>query len=356
MLSDLIAGDLADLDETGRRVLGVIAAVAPGTGHDLLLRVAEVDDDRLEAALRAAIDAELIVVDRDTDRYRFRHVLIGEIVYAELLPPERRRLHRHIAEVLREQPAYVLTRADRASELAFHLDRAGSRRRRSPRCSPPQTRPSWWRQGWPCATSSAPSSCGMPRVTRPQGPDWVIGCGRRPSWPAGQPATSEPPLWPARPATDPRRGARRGGTSGSVATCGRPGTWSRARSSSRPPPPSYPARRVRSRRRCPPGWARPSSCSAVTTPPKPGRGVCSSCCRPRPLTRWRGPWLDAAGIVTDYRGDPAGGVELCREAVETAPSALTRALAVLYLGVSLLDAGRYQDAVNEMLDAAADVT
>ena len=60
------------------------------------------------------------------------------------------------------------------------------------------------------------------------------------------------------------------------------------------------------------------------------------------------------GIVVDYRGDPDEGVRLCRDAVVTAPSALTRALAVLYLGVSLLDAGRYNDAVNEMLDAAAD--
>ena len=60
------------------------------------------------------------------------------------------------------------------------------------------------------------------------------------------------------------------------------------------------------------------------------------------------------GIVVDHQGDPDQGVELCREAVVTAPSALTRALAVLYLGVSLLDAGRYQDAVDEMLDAAAD--
>ena len=60
------------------------------------------------------------------------------------------------------------------------------------------------------------------------------------------------------------------------------------------------------------------------------------------------------GIVIDHGGNPDRGVELCREAVETAPSALTRALAMLYLGVSLLDAGRCQDAVNEMLDAAAD--
>ena len=47
-----------------------------------------------------------------------------------------------------------------------------------------------------------------------------------------------------------------------------------------------------------------------------------------------------AGIVVDHGGDPARGVDLCREAVDTAPSALTRMLAVLYLGVALLDAGR----------------
>jgi DNA-binding CsgD family transcriptional regulator/tetratricopeptide (TPR) repeat protein len=60
------------------------------------------------------------------------------------------------------------------------------------------------------------------------------------------------------------------------------------------------------------------------------------------------------GIAVDHRGDPEMGVELCRDAVAVAPSALTRAIAVLYLAVSLLDAGRYQDAVDEMLAAAAD--
>jgi DNA-binding NarL/FixJ family response regulator len=60
------------------------------------------------------------------------------------------------------------------------------------------------------------------------------------------------------------------------------------------------------------------------------------------------------GIVADHRGDPAHGVQLCREAVNAAPNALTRMLAMLYLGVALLDQGAYQEAVNEMLDAAAD--
>ena len=89
------------------------------------MRVAEVDPDGLEVALRAAIDAQLVVVDRDTDAYRFRHALIGEVVYDELLPPERKRLHRRVADALADQAPDILSRADRASELAFHLDRAG---------------------------------------------------------------------------------------------------------------------------------------------------------------------------------------------------------------------------------------
>ena len=128
VLSDLIAADLADLDETGRRVLGVVAAVGRDTDHDLLARVAEIDEGRLEAALRAVIAAQLLVVDPETDAYGFRHALIGEVVYAELLPPQRRRLHQRIADTFREQRPQLLSRADRASELAVHLDRAGDHR------------------------------------------------------------------------------------------------------------------------------------------------------------------------------------------------------------------------------------
>ena len=127
VLSDLIAADLADLNDTGRWVLGVVAAVGHDTDHDLLLRVAEVDDDPLEAALQATIAAQLLVVDPETDAYQFRHALIGEVVYAELLPPQRRRLHQRIATILREQEPQLLLRPDRASELAVHLDRAGDR-------------------------------------------------------------------------------------------------------------------------------------------------------------------------------------------------------------------------------------
>ena len=123
VLSDLISTEIAALDETARHVLGVVAAIGRDASHELVADTVELSDAELEAALRATIDARLLEVDHDA--YRFRHPLIGEVVYADLLPPQRQRLHRRLAEVLGRQPADVLRRPDRAGELAFHLDRSG---------------------------------------------------------------------------------------------------------------------------------------------------------------------------------------------------------------------------------------
>ena len=71
------------------------------TSHDLLVRVADLGEDAVEHAVRAAVDAQLLVVDNEA--YRFRHALIGEVVYADLLPPQRVRLHRRIAEAIQER-------------------------------------------------------------------------------------------------------------------------------------------------------------------------------------------------------------------------------------------------------------
>lgn len=125
VLSDLISGDIAGLDDSTRHVLGAVAAVGRPVSHALLAKVADLDDETLEIAVRTAIDAQLLVVDSVTDAYRFRHALLGEVVYADLLPPQRFRLHRRVAEALQEQSAAQLTRADLAGALAFHLDRAG---------------------------------------------------------------------------------------------------------------------------------------------------------------------------------------------------------------------------------------
>ncbi len=125
VLSDLISAEIADLDDRARLVLGAVAAIGRETPHDLLVAVAVVGlaEHEVEAALRSVIDARLLVVNNDA--YRFRHPLLGEVVYADLLPPQRARLHRGIAAALARQPTDALRRADRAGELAFHLDLAG---------------------------------------------------------------------------------------------------------------------------------------------------------------------------------------------------------------------------------------
>lgn len=122
VLSDLISAEIADLDDLPRLVLGAVATIGRDTSHELLAAVVDLPEREVEAAVRTVIDARLLIVDNGS--YRFRHPLLGEVVYADLLPPQQARLHRSVASVLQQQVG-GLRRADRAGELAFHLDRAG---------------------------------------------------------------------------------------------------------------------------------------------------------------------------------------------------------------------------------------
>ncbi|HYD10758.1 MAG TPA: AAA family ATPase, partial [Acidimicrobiales bacterium] len=106
LLSDLLAADIEALDADGRHVLAALAAVGRDTDAQLLHRVVGLDDVEIEAAVRAAIDAHLVVTDAATDAYRFRHPLIGEVAYAAALPTERRRLHRAIADALEADTSF----------------------------------------------------------------------------------------------------------------------------------------------------------------------------------------------------------------------------------------------------------
>src|SRR4051794_23044204 len=123
VLSDLISSEIADLDDSARHVLGVVATIGRETSHELLAAIVDLTGSEVEAALRTVVAARLLVADRDASR--LRPPLLGEVVYAALLPPQRLRLHRRIAEILQQDPLDVRRRADRAGELAFHLDRAG---------------------------------------------------------------------------------------------------------------------------------------------------------------------------------------------------------------------------------------
>ena len=125
VLADLIAADLVDVDDDTRRLLAVVATLGGTAGHELLRQILELDDLAVESALHDAVARHLLVVDAATDDYGFRHALIGEVVYGELLPSERRRLHRGAADAIRKRCEDGPVSADVAGALAFHLDRAG---------------------------------------------------------------------------------------------------------------------------------------------------------------------------------------------------------------------------------------
>ena len=97
-----------------RRWCGSPRVAGRQVSHDLLAEVCDLGPAALETALRTAVEAN-VLVPAGPDSYAFRHALLGEAVYDDLLPGERVRLHATYAEVLRTGRA-----PGAAAELARH--------------------------------------------------------------------------------------------------------------------------------------------------------------------------------------------------------------------------------------------
>ena len=116
-----VLGRLVDLTRTTREVLGICAAAGRRIEGRLLEIVADLPEPELLDALRQAVIRHLLVAEPGGDAYSFRHALIQEIVYRELLPGERRRLHARIAAVLTAHPELGSPgEAAALSEVAHH--------------------------------------------------------------------------------------------------------------------------------------------------------------------------------------------------------------------------------------------
>ncbi|WP_445256084.1 helix-turn-helix transcriptional regulator [Nocardioides aurantiacus] len=112
-LADLLLVRLDRLGERAREVVRVASAAGQRVSHDLLARVLDLDERDLEAALREAVDARVLVRSGAT-AYAFRHALLGEAVHDDLLPGERARLHTAYAAAVRDSPDAT------AADLARH--------------------------------------------------------------------------------------------------------------------------------------------------------------------------------------------------------------------------------------------
>ena len=356
VLSDLISAEIAGLDDEARHVLGAVATIGRETNHELLAAIVALTDHELEVALRTVIDARLLLVDGNSGEYRFRHPLLSEVVYADLLPPQRSRLHRRVAETLRQQSADVLRRADRAGELAFHLDRSGdiegaflalldaadAAETVAPGAAFAHLERAfelWDTVGERSALASrsdrlwqaaeiAASTVGNKRAVElartafdagapPLGPSWGHERLGRYLWASGLLDESRHEFALAATLLSGDEGAEAAAVfaglgqaelmSGNYAAADR---WCAKVFDLVPNPDGNPGAWGMARR--------------------------------------------VLGIVRSNQGDPDEGVELCRESLTAATSAQGRTFASVYLCVALIDAGHYQAAANTALDAVAE--
>jgi DNA-binding NarL/FixJ family response regulator len=117
-LRDVLLTRVTALSEEAQRILGVAAVAGRTVQPAWLASVAGDEEAAIEGPLREAVAAQILTTDQSTraDAYRFRHALLAEAVYDDLLPNERRRLHAAYAALLDAQP--VPEGADGASLLA----------------------------------------------------------------------------------------------------------------------------------------------------------------------------------------------------------------------------------------------
>jgi class 3 adenylate cyclase/predicted ATPase len=117
----------ARLDRLGpaREVAQIAAVIGRGFSYPLVRAVAKMDDEALQTALERLAEADILLVQGlpPESEYRFKHALIQDAAYENLLKSRRQALHRRTGEVLRDQ--FAATAAAEPEMLAHHFTEAG---------------------------------------------------------------------------------------------------------------------------------------------------------------------------------------------------------------------------------------
>ena len=126
-LHDILELRLASLSPRALELVRAAAVIGGRFLHDRLVAVAVLDEDHLVDALRESIEAGILVTVDDVGgpSYAFRHALLREAAYDDLLPAERVRIHARLADHF-EQLLESDASNDRSvvADLALHAYRA----------------------------------------------------------------------------------------------------------------------------------------------------------------------------------------------------------------------------------------
>jgi len=128
-LQEVLLTRVVRLGHRTQQLLRVAAAAGPGVTEPLLAAVAGMEEAVLLEGLREAVDQQVLLPEPGGDGYVFRHLLVAEAVYSELLPGERGRLHTALAGALEAGLEAGEAPASRAARLAYHWWAAGDQPR-----------------------------------------------------------------------------------------------------------------------------------------------------------------------------------------------------------------------------------
>ena len=118
---------MARLDRLGpaREVAQIGSVIGRDFSYGLLRALADMEEAPLQSALERLADADILLVQGlpPEAEYRFKHALIQDAAYENLLKSRRQVLHRRIAEILRDQ--FAASAAAEPELLAHHFTQAG---------------------------------------------------------------------------------------------------------------------------------------------------------------------------------------------------------------------------------------
>ncbi len=117
-LADLLLARTVELSQEAQQVLRGAAVAGRRIDDELVMLASGLGTAEYEAGVREAVAHQLLVPD-GTSGLAFRHALLREAIYNDLLPGERTRLHARLAELLADEHR-LATVAGSAAELALH--------------------------------------------------------------------------------------------------------------------------------------------------------------------------------------------------------------------------------------------
>jgi DNA-binding CsgD family transcriptional regulator len=101
-ITEAVLAKAAGVAPSVRAVVDQVCVADGGMSHELLAATVPLGEDDLLAAAREAVSRRLLAAT--ADGYAFPHDLIRQVFYGQLLPGERRRLHRRVADALAGWP------------------------------------------------------------------------------------------------------------------------------------------------------------------------------------------------------------------------------------------------------------